>query len=79
MTDCSPVAATNSPPRLAYWIDGVRRQPISKAMTKAWEAMDRAYYHSHSNQDLMDNTAALIKALNDVRLQVRLNTRNRDV
>lgn len=55
------------------WIDGDRRKQISRAMTKAREAMDLAYYHSHTDADLVKHTQALSTALSEVRRHARAN------
>jgi len=55
------------------WIDGERRKQISRAMTEAWEAMDKAYYHSHTDADLLRHTEAVGKALAKVRRHARAN------
>jgi hypothetical protein len=55
------------------WIDGDRVKQVSAAMGDAWEAMDRFYYHSHSNEDLLSNADAVNQALRRVRREARKN------
>jgi hypothetical protein len=55
------------------WVDGDRCDQISAAMREAWEAMDRAYYHSHTDGDLIENTTAVSAALAKVRRHARAN------
>jgi hypothetical protein len=55
------------------WVDGGRCKPISAAMRKAMDAMDRFYYHSHTNADLLRNAHAVSRALSQVRHETRAN------
>lgn len=43
------------------------------AMRDAYEAFDLAYYRSQTNDDLLKHTAAVSKALAEVRRHVRAN------
>lgn len=55
------------------WTQGPRRSQINLAMTGAWEAMDRFYYHSHTNEQLLANAEAVSKAVAEVRRHARAN------
>jgi hypothetical protein len=55
------------------WVDGDRVKMISHAMSEAMTAMDRAYYHSHTDSDLIKHTKAVSKALTEVRRHARAN------
>jgi hypothetical protein len=55
------------------WYDGPKRRQINKAMRDAYEAFDLAYYRSQTNDDLLKHTAAVSKALAEVRRHVRAN------
>jgi hypothetical protein len=56
-----------------WWNDGDRCKPISKAIGAAWEAMDRLYYHSHTDADVVKNADAVSHALVQVRRHARAN------
>lgn len=56
------------------WVDGGNVKPISKAIGAAWEAMDRLYYHSHTDADILKHTDQISRALTQVRREVRANT-----
>lgn len=45
------------------WIDGSNVKPISKAIGAAWEAMDRLYYHSHTEADIIKHADQVSRAL----------------
>ncbi|WP_141772888.1 hypothetical protein [Mycobacterium malmoense] len=57
------------------WIDGDQTQVkrVSKAIGDAWSAMDRLYYHSHTNEDIIENANAVSAALRRVRAEARRN------
>jgi hypothetical protein len=55
------------------WVDGDHCKPISAAMRRAMDAVDRFYYHSHSNADLLRNADAVSRAVSDVRRETRAN------
>lgn len=55
------------------WIDGDRCTQIRAAMREAMDAMDRAYYHSRTDGDLVRNTNAVSAALAKVRRHARAN------
>ncbi|ORA60931.1 hypothetical protein [Mycobacteroides franklinii] len=55
------------------WVDGDRAKQINAAMREAWEAMDRAYYRSDTDGDLVKNTMAVSVALAKVRRHARAN------
>jgi hypothetical protein len=55
------------------WIDGTNVKPISNAIAAAWEAMDRLYYHSHTDADILKHTDQVSRALTRVRRETRAN------
>jgi hypothetical protein len=55
------------------WIDGNNVKPISKAIGAAWEAMDRLYYHSHTDADILKHADQVSRALTRVRRETRAN------
>lgn len=55
------------------WIDGERVKQVSKAIGDAHQAMDRLYYHSHSNEDILKHADAVSRALIRVRRETRKN------
>jgi hypothetical protein len=55
------------------WIDGNNVKPISKAIGAAWEAMDRLYYHSHTDADILKHVDQISRALTRVRRETRAN------
>lgn len=57
------------------WTDGTRRPQINKAMRRAHDAFDRAYYKSQTNEDLLRNILATTAALNDALRNVIDNER----
>jgi hypothetical protein len=55
------------------WIDGERVKQVSSALGEAREAMDRLYYHSDSNAEIVLHANAVSVALNQVRWEARRN------
>jgi hypothetical protein len=55
------------------WVDGDNVKPISKAIGDAWEAMDRLYYHSHTDADILKHADQISRALTRVRRETRTN------
>lgn len=55
------------------WYDGTRRKQINQAMRAASDAFDLAYNHIQTDDDPIKHTAAVSKALAEVRRHARAN------
>ncbi|AXC35620.1 hypothetical protein SEA_CLIFTON_78 [Mycobacterium phage Clifton] len=55
------------------WYEGQKRKEINAAMRRAYEAMDRAYHRSQTNDDLLNHTTECSRALAEVRRHAREN------
>jgi len=55
------------------WVDGDNVKRISNAIGDAWEAMDRLYFHSHTNADIIKHADQISRALTRVRRETRTN------
>lgn len=56
------------------WIDGDRVKSVSKAIGDAWAAVDRLYFHSPTNADIVKHANEASEALNRVRREARANS-----
>lgn len=56
-----------------WWVDGSNVKAISKAIGEAWEAMDRLYYHSRTDADILKHADQVSRALTRVRRETRAN------
>lgn len=55
------------------WVDGDNVKPISSAIGDAWHAMDRLYFHSHTDADIIKHADEVSRALRRVRRETRAN------